>query len=303
VVQRVAALAARQYGVVTRAQLGACGLSASGVDRGCRVGHLVRLHAGVYAVGHAVLVPDGRRLAAVLACGALAALSDEDAGALVGLGRAGGTRFHVTVPRGAAAGGRRPGIHVHRRDLVPLERAVVHGIPCTSLWRTVVDIAGRRGPEPAKRAINAIFATDRYDQAAVDAQLALRRRGTPIVREILATRHPDAHLTKSPVETLMLDLLDAHGLPRPEVNARLNDLRVEPDLLWRDERFVVELDSRTYHSGPDVFESDRAKTVILQTAGYEVRRFTRAQVEERPEWVIANVRAALFGHISVARRR
>ncbi|HLM30091.1 MAG TPA: type IV toxin-antitoxin system AbiEi family antitoxin domain-containing protein [Solirubrobacterales bacterium] len=73
--QRIAAIAARQHGVISLQQLRSLGLSDSAVRSRVERGQLIRLHRGVYAVGHAVLRAEGHWLAAVLACGSGAALS------------------------------------------------------------------------------------------------------------------------------------------------------------------------------------------------------------------------------------
>ena len=65
----IVALAERQHGLVARWQLLAFGLSARMIDGLVQRGSLRRIHAGVYAVGHAALRDEGRWLAAVLACG------------------------------------------------------------------------------------------------------------------------------------------------------------------------------------------------------------------------------------------
>ena len=66
----VAALAARQQGVVSIGQLRACGLGEGAIRLRVRRRRLLRLHHSVYAVGHARLTARGRLWAAVLACGA-----------------------------------------------------------------------------------------------------------------------------------------------------------------------------------------------------------------------------------------
>lgn len=62
-------VAERQYGVVARRQLSAIGLTRSMIEERIAAGTLIRLHLGVYALGHRQLRTEGHRLAAVLACG------------------------------------------------------------------------------------------------------------------------------------------------------------------------------------------------------------------------------------------
>lgn len=77
--QVIGELAARQWGVVARRQLLETGLSRRRVGDRVRSGHLLPLHPGVYAAGHARLRREGHWLAAVLAIGPGAVLSHRDA--------------------------------------------------------------------------------------------------------------------------------------------------------------------------------------------------------------------------------
>jgi predicted transcriptional regulator of viral defense system len=63
----LAELARAQWGVVSLEQLRTLELGRGAVARRVRSGRLHRLHAGVYAVGHARVGREGRYLAAVLA--------------------------------------------------------------------------------------------------------------------------------------------------------------------------------------------------------------------------------------------
>src|SRR5829696_875977 len=94
----IAAIAARQHGVVSYGQLRAVGLSSATVSRSAERGHIHRLHQGVYAVGHEGLSREGRWMAAVLASGAGAVLSHGAAAALWGLLRPGEGPVDVSVP-------------------------------------------------------------------------------------------------------------------------------------------------------------------------------------------------------------
>ena len=81
----LAGLAERQWGVVSLAQLRALGIEYGAVKHRVRVGRLHRVHHGVYSVGHRALRVEGRRLAAVLACGPGAVLSHRSAASQWGL--------------------------------------------------------------------------------------------------------------------------------------------------------------------------------------------------------------------------
>ncbi|HEV7364051.1 MAG TPA: type IV toxin-antitoxin system AbiEi family antitoxin domain-containing protein, partial [Solirubrobacteraceae bacterium] len=80
----MAALAQRQHGVVSMAQLRALGLERGGIEWRLHRGRLHRVHRGVYAVGHRRVAFRGQLWAAVLACGGIdaAALSHRTAAAV-----------------------------------------------------------------------------------------------------------------------------------------------------------------------------------------------------------------------------
>src|SRR5215207_583671 len=97
--RRLAELASRQHGVVSRAQLSMLGFDRGAIDRRVQSARLHRLYRGVYAVGHTVLTRDGRWLAAVLASGDGAVLSHRSAAELWGLYPTAAARIDVTVSR------------------------------------------------------------------------------------------------------------------------------------------------------------------------------------------------------------
>jgi Transcriptional regulator, AbiEi antitoxin len=67
--RRLASLAGRQRGYVTRAQLLELGFGAGAIKYRVAKGALITVYAGVYAVGHAPVSGADRAAAAVLACG------------------------------------------------------------------------------------------------------------------------------------------------------------------------------------------------------------------------------------------
>jgi hypothetical protein len=109
------------------------------------------VNRGVYAVGHTDLSLHGECLAAVLAVGPGALLSYHSAGWLWGIWPGSPKPIHVTalVPRHHVAP---KGITRHRaRNLVEADRALVVGIPVTSVARTILDLAWKlRGDQVAR---------------------------------------------------------------------------------------------------------------------------------------------------------
>ena len=72
----------------------------------------------------------------------------------------------------------------------------------------------------------------------------------------------------------------------------VNPIRV--DLLWRDERCVIEIDGAEHRSAI-MFAADRQRDVRLQLDGYAVLRFTNAQVITDTESVLHQIERFLQG--------
>jgi predicted transcriptional regulator of viral defense system len=288
----VALIAREQHGVVRVAQLAACGLDGAAINRRMRSGRLHRIHRGVYAVGHDALTMLGSFVAAVLACGEGAALSHRAAAAYWGFWRCEERAPEVTV---SGARRRIAGVRVYRarrldrRDVRPRD-----GILVTSPARTLLDLAAVLAPQALKRAVRQAQADHDVNtrQLADVLSRANGHRGATRLRRLVADGPAP---TRSPLEDVVYDLLVAAGIDRPEVNARLvlDERRIFPDLLWREQRLIVEDDSRRYHSGPLALADDAERQAILEAHGYRVLRVTWQQAVGRPQQTVARVRAAL----------
>jgi very-short-patch-repair endonuclease len=289
--QRLAALAKRQYGVVSRRQLRALGLGPGAIDSRLRSGRLHAVHRGVYAVGHAGLNQRGIWLAAVLAHGEGAALSHLSAAALWGL-LPPAQPVDVTSAHGRP--GRR-GIRLHRAALHPEERGMRHGVPVTSVARTLLDVAEL---VPERRLRRAYEEADRLGLLRRDAleracDRGRGRRGLAAIGRLVAEERSGA--TRSSLEDLFLVLCRTHRLPAPIVNASL--LGFEVDALWPEQRLVVELDGFAFHRHRAAFERDRSRDAALQATGYRVVRFTHRRLQREPGAVAGELRALLSGRL------
>lgn len=287
----ISRLAARQHGVVSRAQLTAAGLGRGSIAHRLTEGRLHRIHRGVYLVGHAAPAPLAREIAAVLACGEGAVLSHRAAGALWGLIAAAIGDVDVTVP--GRNPGRRPGIRVHRpRRLDRRDVRRRYEIPVTTPARTLLDLAAVLSGREIERAVNEAQIrrlTHREELVAVVGRSS-GRNGAVTLRAVLAEGARPAP-TRSEAEDRLLALLRAAELPPTDVNARVG--RHEVDLLWRRHRLIVEVDGYAYHAGRAAFERDRLRDAELQAAGYRVMRVTWRQLVYEPEALIARVAQAL----------
>jgi very-short-patch-repair endonuclease len=286
----IAALAARQYGVVATGQLVALGWSQQAVAKRVAAGRLHRVHHGVYAVGHRVLGRHGRWMAAVLAGGPDAVLSHASAAALWEIRASDATWIDITVPRTGRRS--RAGLRVHRpRRLSPEEVTTRHGIPVTSAARTVLDMAGRLPPTRLYRLLDQVEIRELTDYPALAAVAAAHagHPGASKLRQALRSHDAGSDVTKSDLEALFLGLCRHHGLPAPRVNLTIAGQEV--DFLFADDLLVVETDSWRYHKTRRAFENDRARDARLARAGYRTLRFTDRQLEREPGMVAETVRS------------
>jgi predicted transcriptional regulator of viral defense system len=276
---RLAVLADRQHGRVSRRQLLALGLGKHAIDHLVRRRRLHPEYRGVYAVGYARPTRRGRWMAALLAGGEGAVLSHRSAAALWGLCPPRAGEVEVSMPRV-----RQPqqGIRFYRNAPAPDEITTVDGIPVTTVPRTLFDLAAVADRRELERALNEADVLGLRDRLSLDDLLTRypRRPGSATARAALAARRAGASATRSELEERFLELIDEGGLPRPETNAlvTVGERSFELDCLWRAQRLAVELDGRAAHATPQAFERDRERDRTLQAAGGRPVRITWRQL-------------------------
>lgn len=255
--REIAELAEAQHGVVARRQLLELGLGRDAIRGRVSSGRLHRLHRGVYAVGHRSISEQGRRMAAILACGTQAVLSHRSAAAHWGVATFSGT-IEITSPRSTRSGN---GIRRHCALLPADEITALDGIPVTSVHRTLFDYAGIAPLDRLEAAIREAEYRRLWDRLSLPVLLARHpgHRGNANLRLCLERLDRTVGFTHSDLEELFLPLLDGFGLPRPHLNARLQagEEWIEVDCLWREPGLAVELDSRSAHETRSAFEADR----------------------------------------------
>jgi Transcriptional regulator, AbiEi antitoxin/Protein of unknown function (DUF559) len=277
---RLADLAGRQYGIVSVQQLRALGFDRDAVRRRVASGRLHPLYRGVYAVGHTVVSGHGRWLAAVMACGEGAVLSHRSAAALWGIRPSAAARVDVTVSHTSGVRATRA-IAVHRSRR-PVTATRHEGIPVTTPGQTLADLATalpRRALEKAAEMAEAL---------RLDFRIPAGHPGEARLRAAMA--HDLSTTTRSPLEDEFLELCDAHGIPRPLVNAVVEGHEV--DFCWPEQRLIVETDGHAHHGTRAEFERDRARDARLTAIGWRVMRVTARQVRGESGSVAVVVRDA-----------
>lgn len=286
----IAAVAAEQYGYITRTQLLAIGLSSRAIQYRVQIGELIPVHAGVYAVGHVNKSPAARACAAVLACGAGAALSHDSAASHWGLRKYWSMRYEVTV---ATSHRKREGITIHRsRTLARRDVTQQLGIQVTSPARTLLDNAPRLTDKRLTRMVNdarhsrVLYLEDLAD--VIDRNPT--HPGTKRLRPFVQTRTGP---TRSELEDRFVAFAKRYGLPTPATNVPL--LGYVVDVLFPAEKVIVEVDSWEFHRFRSNFESDRNRDADMLAAGFLTVRVTDERMNQSPEQEASRLNTILEG--------
>ena len=271
---------------MSRPQLMKLGLSEKAVRHRVRIGRLIPVHAGVYAVGHLPTLPQDRAVAALLACGPGAVLSHGSAATLWGIRSHWEMPFEVTV-----ASLRRPrGVRVHRAKLERRDATRQLGLAVTSPARTVLDVAPRLSDKALARAVNDLRHQNRLRVHELADVLRRFPRSPGAARVRRFVDRPTGP-TRSEFEDGFLAFAERFGLPLPQVNARLG--RYTADVLFPAERVIVELDGWDFHNSRESFESDRERDAELLARGYVTIRITWERLKQHPAAEAARLHAIL----------
>jgi Protein of unknown function (DUF559)/Transcriptional regulator, AbiEi antitoxin len=275
--------------VVSRRQLVALGFSARGIEEWVRTGRLLRLHRGVYAVGHDRLRVEGRWLAAVMACGPGAVLSHRDAARLWEIRQSSASMIDVTVP---SQNGRirRRGIRVHRSGRLAAEEVTLRsGIPVTTVARTLLDLADVLDKQGLRRAVTEAEYRNRFDLTSLNAVVDGNpgRRG----RKVLEAADARRHRTRSPLEDRFLSFIDRWSVEEPASGVWIEGYEV--DFVWTRVGLVVELDGAAAHGTRAAVRRDRKKDRVLWRAGFRTMRLTEDALDAGEEVLADLVQAGV----------
>jgi hypothetical protein len=283
--QKQAAIAREQHGLVTQAQMLAARISTREIGRRVRNGSLIRVHRGVYRVGHDAPSLEARYLGAVLACGKGALLCGRAAAHWAGI-----TRGPLPAPEVMTRTERRvEGVITHRCRKIP-PPWIRDGIPLTSVPRTLVDLAAHLSLDDLARACHEAGVRYRTTPRHVRQVLerAHRTTGSAKLRDVILG---DAKVVLSRLEKEFLALSRAQRFPLPETNRVASGRRV--DCRWPEHHLTVELDSYTFHNSRYAWEQDRKREREAYARGDQHRRYTYGDVFDHPDQMLAELSGLL----------
>ena len=177
------------------------------------------------------------------------------------------------------------------RRHIPAELVVNRsGLRYTTPALTALDLCATVGGDAIDQALRTRATT--LAQLHQAMELTAARVGNRTRRELLLESRAEPW---SKAERLFHRLLRDAGITGWQANRPvvLDDSTFYVDILFRRLKLVIEIDGRLYHTGAEVFESDRWRQNLLVLNGWFVLRFTWTMVEEHPERVIAMVREAI----------
>jgi very-short-patch-repair endonuclease len=204
----------------------------------------------------------------------------------------------LDVPNRWWRGACHPRIEVFRRlKLTPADLTVREGVPCTTLQRTLVDIAGLLSPISLEVALDS---ARRREPRILDwlgrllARLGTQgRKGAGVLRRLVAERR---HLRQdSAVEVRLLrPLLDAGEKPQCNVPIRHRGRHVATvDFLLPRGNLVIFTHGFAFHSDRPQWERDMLQVRQLQRLGYRVLCFSASDVRNDLKGCVKDILDAL----------
>jgi very-short-patch-repair endonuclease len=290
----IAGIAESQFGVFSRAQASAAGLSEESMSRRAMGGSWERVFPSVYRLPGTTRTGRQRAMAAVLWAGDDAAISHTTAARLLHLDGTRSVALHITVPR--CHGLRRNDLVVHRTGSSARSDLVsVDGIRCTSATRTIIDCAALLGDEQLEAAF------EHARRMGLTSATALARRGEKLcgrgrpgstrLGRLLAVQLRGERAMESRLEVKLARLLRKSSLPPSERQHPVGRFRL--DFAWPAARVACECDGFEHHGDRLAWKRDRNRLATIEAAGWRIVHVTWADATREPGRTLDRLALAL----------
>ncbi|MEO7802918.1 MAG: type IV toxin-antitoxin system AbiEi family antitoxin domain-containing protein [Actinomycetota bacterium] len=289
------AIAAKQFGLITRAQAKAVGFTQKMVSARVTKGTWCREYPGVYRLVSSPVSWEQKLMAAQLWAGDDTLFSHRTAAWLFSLPGGETSRIDITTTRKMRYNGTLIRFHqvgqIQASDIVQ-----VRGFRTTEVTRTLIDLGD--------------LVTDATIEDALDNALRRNLTSLPKLRWRLSSqdmckRRGTSHLTRlvvvgdvteSRLERRFLALLRTSSLPMPQrqVEVRLrNNRRAFIDFAYPEVKLAIECDGRATHFDRSDWENDLERRTQLARLGWRVIHVTWQGLSSRPQEIIRSIEDAL----------
>jgi len=290
-VRRLVELASKQFGVVTRADLGFTDVSWKWLRGRLATREWTRVHRGVFRLGCNQPGRDEREMAALLAAGEGAVLSHISAARRLGLAvPPRDDSVHLSIPASRKANVR--GAKVWRsRNLSSRDVANRARFRVTNLARTMVDLASVLDDGWLRAAFDSALQQDTAYVGWISRVLAKcgrGRRGASRLRLLVEEYRRGEEVPDSALESLAMELARATGRkPRLHYDVLDGGHHVaEVDFAWPELGLCAQFDGWKYHRTREAFVKDRTCDRALFEHGWTVLRYPWDDVVHEPDTVI-----------------
>jgi hypothetical protein len=276
--QAVHEFAAEHHQLVTRDEFLRFG-SVDQLKRRLRSGALIRVYDSIYRLPGTQPTWRQDLLAACWAGGKPSAASFRAAAQMTYL-PGGEELVEITCPRHRRA--QYEGVIAHEsRFLSEDDLLVIDGIPVTRAARTLCDLAGlvelgTLEQSVLDHALLEAVRRDLVDTARVwrehERLGGTKRLGGDVIYRALQRFVPPVRKTETSPESLVLQMLRAHGLPEPVPQFWLqlgNGEWIRLDFAWPRQKAALEWDPYKYHGDRDRYEKMQARTRLMRAIGWE----------------------------------
>ena len=213
----------------------------------------------------------------------------------------------ITVPRSRQV--HIPGVQAHRAGLLDArDKDRAHGIPVTSVTRTVIDLAGVLDCDELEALVDHVLATRRvplgYLCRRLDALGSAGRKGAGTLAGLLAARRGVTRHVDSEPQRELRRLFVSAGLPPAEYEhpVRLADGSMRYlDAAFVDQLLAIEVDSYLCHSTLPAWSRDQTRDGELAALGWRVLHVTPFELAQTSTALVDRVARALAA-VEVKRR-
>jgi very-short-patch-repair endonuclease len=282
---RVAAVAEKQRGRITWAQLRTLGIPRSTITEWVGAAFLFPKLPGVYAVGHAGTSPEADLFAAVLYAGPDAGLGGMSAGLWRGVVKWRTAKaIEVWTPRRKSSlPARDPANHVGKPVVVrsrrTFKRDFWNGIPTVPIPQIVLELARTEGLELVRFVLSNLDYLRLLDESALRKLTGPGVPGSAVLKAALGRPQPLLARTRSWFEVRLIFVCELTGMRLPDdTNVVIAGYRV--DAVWWDEMVVVACDGEGNHGTFRQRRRDLGEDMALRGLGFLPIRYTTDKLDD-----------------------